>query len=174
MIKVKDIRDYTERVWFLGTDILFDDEELNDDKDLRLMGLGVCVRADEPEYNKVVGLELPGAFYRMSPDEDVFEENVEELKTGGYSDRFIDIVKEAHSRRYLWIYFHPDILTVDMSGVAETKMTAEELKNKYGGSVWDRHPDYDQEDWQYEADNNETSVDYWTWVKSMIEMGDDD
>jgi hypothetical protein len=158
-MKVRHMRDYTEKVWFLGTDAV-------EESDWGLMDRNVLARAWHPDQEW-----SPGNFYRMSPDDDLFEEQVGEFREAGYSRRFVEIVKEGHRRGYLWIYFHPDIETEDVSEVAEEKLTAAELRERHGGSVWDDHPDFDRESWQAEAAVNDTCLGYWDWVQSQLEQG---
>lgn len=164
MIDVKNMRDYTERVWFLGTDVV-------EESDLELLDRNVLARCWHPEQEW-----YPGNFYRLSPDTPYFKEYLKELKTVGYSHQFRAIMLEARKRGYLWVYFHPDIETEDASETPEEQMSVDELKNKYGGSGWDDHPDYDREDWEAEAEDNGSCVGYWEWVSSQIQMNslDDD
>jgi len=177
-IAVKKMRDYTEKVWFLGTDALYcTDDTSAAEADCRLMDAGVCVRADEPESNRNPDLDdYPGAFYRPSPNEDYFLEQLRELKEAGYSHRFRSIFLEAHRRGYVWIYFHPDIETEDVEEVDEEKLTARELCDRHGGSGWDDYPEerYGRENWQAEVEANDTFLGYWDWVVNEIEQADDE
>ena len=165
MIDVKNMRDYTERVWFLGTKIL-SDEDGEETHDLILMDEG-----REARFNKTGG---PAVFYHVPLVDDHYQYFIEKVKGWGYSERFVSIIDEAHRRGYVWIYFDRDIETEDVTELEEEKMTVEELKNKYGGSGWNNHPDHDREDWQLEAECGDTCVGYWSWVMSMVERDADD
>ena len=80
------IKDYQEEMWFLGTDILFE-------RDLDLMNEGKGTAFNREE----------GAIY-LAQNESLFEEE-------GYSYFFIEIIKEARERGYVWIFFDRDIQT---------------------------------------------------------------
>jgi hypothetical protein len=45
---------------------------------------------------------------------------------------------------------------------------AAQFQRKYG--VWGSHDDYPREDWQREAYENKTSLSYWTWVATRMEV----
>lgn len=83
--------DYTEKTWFLGTDIL-DDENT---KDLELMSQGVATSFNREE----------GAIYNTN------EEFQREYKEKGYSPYFQEVIKEAKNRDYEWVLFDRDIET---------------------------------------------------------------
>lgn len=175
MIDARDIRDHTERIWFLGTD-LFDE----DAPDLRLMDEGVCVHSNavgHPDF-------FPGVFYRVPPDEDYFWEYIEKLRNFGYSSDFMGIIHEARRRNYLWIYFHPDIESEDFSELKLHEMTAEELfrldcnirevrcvseehrnamriaLNRHGSAGWSAKSDGDERD-------------YWEWLSRRLKEDGD-
>lgn len=85
-----NLEDYTEKTWFLGTNIL-------EDKDLGLMEKAEgtsFVRAEGAIYHVGV-LDVPGC-----------ENHYKDL---GYSQYFQDVVEEAHKRGYIWIFFDRDI-----------------------------------------------------------------
>jgi hypothetical protein len=79
---VKTFKDYTEEMWFLGTDFL-------EEKDLELMSSGVDTSFTRDE----------GAIYGVN---DSFE---------SYSDIFRAIMIEAFERGYFWVFFDRDIET---------------------------------------------------------------
>ena len=82
------LEDYTERTWFLGTNILLEiDLTLMEDK------VGTSFERDE------------GAIYHVGVIEQ-FPKHYQEL---GYSKQFQEIVKEAHKRGYAWIFYDRDI-----------------------------------------------------------------
>jgi len=156
MIDVKNMRDYTEKVWFLGTDTL---EEEKDDSDLRLMDKHLVAHS----YSEGVG-----TFFRVPPD-DYYENFLVELEAAGYSPRFISIIKEAHRRGYMWIYFHPDIETEDVSKLSDKKLTGLELQKRYSDLDRDEHSHLFVEDWMNEVDNDDTRRGYWEWVAATLE-----
>ncbi|MBD2745995.1 hypothetical protein IC232_04700 [Microvirga sp. BT688] len=41
-------------------------------------------------------------------------------------------------------------------------------------SVWDDHPDYPSEDWQYEVGNGDTRRGYWDWVAAKLEEAENE
>ncbi len=86
MDSVKKIKNNTEKMWFLGTDVL-------EEKDWQLMeeNKGTSFSRDE------------GAIYYV----DFFTE----FKEMGYSSRFLDLIIEAKKRKYIWIFFDRDITT---------------------------------------------------------------
>jgi len=93
-IPVANIKDYTEKSWFLGTDIL--ENENGNANDLRLMrnGTRVCE-----------AFETGGRYYLHREDFD------RDLLNAGYSDYFIELVKEARRRGYIYLHFDCDIET---------------------------------------------------------------
>jgi len=49
------------------------------------------------------------------------------------------------------------------------------LCDRFGDrGVWNEHPEYPREDWQYEVANNDTVAGYWDWVEVRIEQDEDD
>ena len=89
MCDVTKIRDYTEKMLFLGTDILTD-------KDCELMNKQIATSFHRPE----------GAIYYIKMEtgfKSIF-------KKQGYSQKFNDIVCEARSRGYVWLFFDRDII----------------------------------------------------------------
>jgi hypothetical protein len=36
------------------------------------------------------------------------------------------------------------------------------------------HPDYPFEDWQYELNNGDTQLEYWSWLSHQLESADND
>ena len=88
--------DYTEKTWFLGTDIL-DDERT---KDLELMSQGIATSFYREE----------GAIYNT---QESFQES---YKQEGYSPYFQEVIKEAKSRGYDWVFFDRDIETSSKKG----------------------------------------------------------
>lgn len=58
----------------------------------------------------------------------------------------------------------------EANDVPETEMTADQLRDKYGGSIWDEHPDYPASDWQHEVSEDNTRLGYWDWVGHEIEQ----
>ena len=89
-MKPSNIADNTEKTWFLGTDIL-------PESDLELM----------EEGNEASFVREEGAIYRVS--EVVIEHDYYGI--AGYSNTFRNIVKEAHKRGYMWLFFDCDITT---------------------------------------------------------------
>lgn len=88
------IKDYTEPFWFLGTDVITEsDQQLMND-----------------QTNTIFHRE-EGAIYCVPTDKDHFNLVITEFKISGYSNDFIDIFKEAHRRKYHWIFFDRDIET---------------------------------------------------------------
>lgn len=84
--KISRLEDNTERMWFLGTDILHN-------KDLELMNKQVRTAFHREE----------GAIYSVGKSWRY------EYKADGYSDRFIEVMMEAQRRGYVWVFFDRDI-----------------------------------------------------------------
>ena len=63
-----------------------------------------------------------------------------------------------------------DKAETSVSKTADRELSAEQLRNKYGGN-WEQHPDYPVEDWQYEVGNDDTRLGYWEWLAHRIEEG---
>ena len=92
-ISPKNIKDYTEKTWFLGTDIL--DQEGSQDLDLMNDGVATIFEREE------------GAIYVVPQDKD--RKNF--YSSQGYSDYFQSIIDEAQQRGYQWVFFDRDIET---------------------------------------------------------------
>lgn len=86
-----NIQDYTEKTWFLGTDIL--DHKNSRDLDLMEEGKVASFTRDE------------GAIYSTLPD------FLADMKKEGYSTYFQELMKEARKRGYAWVFFDRDIET---------------------------------------------------------------
>lgn len=91
--QVKHIKDNTEKMWFLGTDIL-------EDKDLLFMDKSLFASFSREE----------GAIYHV---ENTLRELLSDQVIGKkqYSEKFCDIFKEAKKRKYVWVFFDRDIQT---------------------------------------------------------------
>lgn len=87
-INPSNLKDYTEKTWFLGTDIL-------EEQDLELMNQQMGTSFERPE----------GAIYHV-PAIDAIPDYYKDL---GYSPYFQELIKEAHKREYIWIFFDCDI-----------------------------------------------------------------
>lgn len=87
-VKVTELKDYTEKMWFLGTDIL-------EEKDLTLMEDRIGTSFERPE----------GAIYHVG----VLQEFPNHYKNLEYSHRFQEILQEAYRRNYVWVFFDCDI-----------------------------------------------------------------
>ena len=85
---VSKLEDYTEKTWFLGTNIV-------KEQDLTLMEdkIGTSFSREE------------GAIYHVG----VIEQFPSHYKELGYSKQFQEIIKEAHNRGYAWIFYDRDI-----------------------------------------------------------------
>lgn len=93
MNKMKKIKDNTEKMWFLGTDIL-------EDKDLIMMENSLFASFSRDE----------GAIYHV---ENTLKALLSDQVIGNirYSETFSDLFKEAKKRKYEWIFFDRDIQT---------------------------------------------------------------
>lgn len=89
-INPNNLEDYTEPMWFLGTNILDDESD-----DLYLMEKGISTSFVRAE----------GAIYSTN---DAF---FYDYKSNGYSSYFLEIMKEAKKRGYNWVFFDRDIET---------------------------------------------------------------
>lgn len=121
---VGKLADYTERTWFLGTDVL-----VEDCGDLTLMesGRGASFSREE------------GAIYHVGcQDNDDFQSDLDDREVwGAYSNRFKDVLMEARNRGYTWVFFDCDITsTVQGTDVlVETSrlpMTEDEYAEAFG------------------------------------------
>jgi len=99
-MKVQDIKDYTEKTWFLGTDIL-------EKRDLELM-------LEEVETSLC---RAEGAMYHVSDEECIRND----YATNGYSLIFCEIVEEAYRRGYFWLFFDCDIETKEILRLGRQK-----------------------------------------------------
>jgi len=91
-IPPSDIADNTERIWFLGTDLLEQD-------DLHLLEHGVDVSYQHTD--------LYGAMLLVwQEDADM---HIQEFRDAGYSERLVGIMREAARRGYMWVLFDADI-----------------------------------------------------------------
>ncbi len=84
-----NLKDYTERTWFLGTDIL------DEGKDLTLMYNGVSASFTREE----------GAIYSTS------QMAILQCKKMGYTDYFIEVLEEAKKINYDFVLFDRDIIS---------------------------------------------------------------
>ena len=84
-IKAERIADYSEKCWFLGTDVFSDD-------DLNLIN----------ELNGAIYTREEGAVYYVLFDDGYYR---------NYSDRFRELIKEAKKRGYVYLWFDRDIKT---------------------------------------------------------------
>ena len=155
MIPASDIRDHTERTWYLGTDAIHDED---DDTDLRLMDQGVEASMTN-EY---------GALYHISEEDEYFREFIRKLQAAGYSRQFLSVMEEARKRRFAWVHFDRDIETEQVSWLDDRELTSEELRERHGG-WWKEHPRFPVSDWKMEIENDDTRADYWTWVLSQLQ-----
>mgnify|MGYP007088045765 CR=1 FL=1 len=87
-LDVKLIADYTEKTWFLGTNLLTET-----DWDLIEKEIGTSFTREEGAIFHVGVLDLFPKYYR-------------EL---GYSEVFQEIMEEAKTRSYAWIFYDRDI-----------------------------------------------------------------
>ena len=148
----KKIADYTERTWYVGTDILCDDDiELLDTTELHNI-------RNVPSIRFYVGFLSEGLDAKLAEE--------------GFSPDFVALVREARERGYKFLELDRAIETTLVEG--EEDMSADQLKAKYGGSCWDEHPDFPRDDWKEEAYNDETVIGYWDWVASQVEMRAED
>ena len=85
-----NLKDYTEKTWFLGTNIL-------EENDLNLM---------EEEIGTSFTREEGAIYYVNVIDTPLLENYYKDL---GYSDYFQDVIKEAKKRDYVWVFFDRDI-----------------------------------------------------------------
>lgn len=86
--KISKLKDYTEKTWFLGTDIL-------ESQDLDLMEKQICTSFEREE----------GAMYYIGHETNLLEK----FHMAGYSETFLSVVNEAFKRKYVWIFFDRDI-----------------------------------------------------------------
>lgn len=47
-----------------------------------------------------------------------------------------------------------------------SEFDASELAERF--DFWGQHPDFPLEDWQYEVQNDETRLGYWSWVANQL------
>lgn len=95
---ITKIRDYTERTWFIGTDVLSREDVPDEDNiDLNLMENG----SEATMHSEWC------AMYQCS----YIPELIKEYKNVGYSDRFCEIILEGQRRGYSWIIFDRDLQT---------------------------------------------------------------
>jgi len=117
MIDIKKIKNYTEPTWFLGTDIV-------EEQDLKLMEEKMGTTLWMPEgavYHVPVLKELNCSKYYS------------ELL--GYSKTFQAIIEEALKRGYIWVFFDRDIATE----VGDLKVSEKEesIFSKVAGEIVD-------------------------------------
>ena len=93
------IKDNTERIWFLGTDLLEDTEN-----DLFILDRGLGV-----SYHHV------GHYASIIHVREEIDELVTEFDGYSYSEKMIAIICEAHRRGYKWIAFDRDIETEEIT-----------------------------------------------------------
>lgn len=92
-INPANIKDNTEKTWFLGTD-LFETSPV--DLDLMEQGLGAMMDCDEAAMYATSHIKEDENFYARL----------------GYSVYFQEIIKEAIKREYAWVIFDRDIESV--------------------------------------------------------------